>query len=301
MFVPWQRHVRSSSLLALYSETLGYMRMRAQKELALNIARLEAEMASRTKSEFLANMSHELRTPLNAIIGFSELIQLVGAGNAAKHVEYAANINDAGHHLLNVISDILDISKIESGAVGLSLEEHDLRQLVAASVLLVRERIDDKKQLLDVRIDRDLPMLVVDGRRIKQILINLLSNAHKYTPAHGHIRLDGKRNPEGGIAISVADSGPGMNAEEIQIALKPFGQVRPDSFQSHGGTGLGLPIAMALAKQHGGSLQVESTVGKGTTVTLTLPDACTGSIRQAQAAAQPAKPDDPPQQLQDTG
>src|SRR5438067_12536350 len=130
MYAPWQRHVRSSNLLASYCETLGYMRLRAQKEMALNIARIEAELASRTKSEFLANMSHELRTPLNAIIGFSELIQHLGASNPSKNVEYAANISDAGRHLLDVISDILDISKIESGTATLALERPDLRELV---------------------------------------------------------------------------------------------------------------------------------------------------------------------------
>jgi two-component system cell cycle sensor histidine kinase PleC len=289
MFAPWQRHACSPSLLASYCETLGYMQMRAQKEMALNIARLEAELASRTKSEFLANMSHELRTPLNAIIGFSELIQHLGVGNTAKNVEYAANISDAGHHLLNVISDILDISKIESGAATLAIEEHEVWELVESSVLLVRERIEEKKQRLDVQLAPDLPVLVVDGRRIKQILINLLSNAHKYTPPQGRIALEARRNPQGGLQIAVADSGPGMNAEEIRIALKPFGQVRPDSLQSHGGTGLGLPIATALAKQHGGHLQLTSIVGEGTTVTLILPDTCIGSRPGMPAAAPPPK------------
>jgi two-component system cell cycle sensor histidine kinase PleC len=277
MYAPWQRHARSSNLLASYSETLGYMRLRAQKEMALNIARIEAELASRTKSEFLANMSHELRTPLNAIIGFSELIQHLGAGNSSKNVEYATNISDAGRHLLNIISDILDISKIESGTSTLVLEEHEIWELVESSVLLVRERIGQKKQRLDVRLAPDLPILVVDGRRIKQLLINLLSNAHKYTPERSRIALEARRNPEGGVQISVMDSGPGMDAEEIQIALQPFGQIRPDPLQSHSGTGLGLPIAMAFAKQHGGVLEVASAVGEGTTVTLILPDTCTGS------------------------
>src|SRR5438477_42360 len=220
MYAPWQSHARSSNLLASYCETLGYMRLRAQKEMALNIGRIEAELASRTKSEFLANMSHELRTPLNAIIGFSELIQHLGAGNTSKNVEYAANISDAGQHLLNVISDILDISKIESGTAALALGPHDVGKLVESSVLLVRKRIEEKQQRLEVRIAPDLPMLVVDGRRIKQVLINLLSNAHKYTPARGRIAIGARRDAEGGVQIAVMDSGPGMDAEEIQIALQ---------------------------------------------------------------------------------
>src|SRR5438477_5379337 len=289
MYAPWQSHARSSNLLASYCETLGHMRMRAQKEMALNIARIEAELASRTKSEFLANMSHELRTPLNAIIGFSELIQHLGTGNPSKNVEYAANISDAGQHLLNVISDILDISKIESGTAALALGPHDVGKLVESSVLLVRERIEKKQQRLEVRIAPDLPMLVVDGRRIKQVLINLLSNAHKYTPARGRIAIGARRDAEGGVQISVMDSGPGMDAEEIQIALQPFGQIRPDPLQSHSGTGLGLPIAIALAKQHGGSLQVASLVGVGTTVILILPDTCIGESAEVPACAPQAK------------
>jgi two-component system cell cycle sensor histidine kinase PleC len=273
MFAPWHQQIRSPDLLASYCETLGYMKLRAQKEMALNIARLEAELASRTKSEFLANMSHELRTPLNAIIGFSELIQHMGAEHGEKNLEYAANIADAGRHLLNVISDILDISKIESGAATLAFENQDVRELVASSVLLVRERIERKQQKLDVRIAPDIPQLLVDGRRVRQILINLLSNAHKYTPAEGRITVEAAHNPAG-VQIGVTDTGPGMDADEIQIAMKPFGQVRPHALTSHGGTGLGLPIAMALAKQHGGELQVTSIVGHGTTVALFLPDSC---------------------------
>ena len=274
MYAHRHRNDRSPNLLASYCETFGYMKLRAQKEMALNIAKLEAELASRTKSEFLANMSHELRTPLNAIIGFSELIEHLGGGSRTKDIEYAGNIAEAGRHLLNVISDILDISKIESGTAALTLEEHDLRELVASSVVLVRERIEQKTQSLDIRIAANIPRLVVDGRRLKQIIINLLSNAHKFTPHRGLISIEATGSANRGVQISVTDSGPGMTAEEIQIAMKPFGQVRPHSSQSHAGTGLGLPIAMALASQHRGELKVMSAVGEGTTVTLVLPGSC---------------------------
>jgi two-component system cell cycle sensor histidine kinase PleC len=254
-----------------YCETLGQMQLRAQRELALRTGKVEAELASRAKSEFLANMSHELRTPLNAIIGFSDLIQHLGESQPAKNVEYAANIADAGRHLLNIISDILDISKIESGSASLTLERHNLLDLVESSILLVRERIEEKKQRLDVQLSRDLPAVVVDGRRIKQILINLLSNAHKFTPARGRIIVVGRPTPDGGATVAVADTGPGMTPDELSIALKPFGQLRADHYRSHGGTGLGLPIAVALARQHGGNLQLVSEVGAGTTAILTLP------------------------------
>jgi two-component system cell cycle sensor histidine kinase PleC len=247
------------------------MRLRAQGELALNTAKVEAELANRSKSEFLANMSHELRTPLNAIIGFSDLIQHLGAISPAKNVEYASNISDAGRHLLNIISDILDISKIESGTATLSLAQHEARELVDSSVLLVRERIETKAQRLEVRLAPDLPCLTVDGRRVRQILINLLANAHKFTPEAGRIRLDASRRADGGAVISVSDTGPGMTLDDLQIALKPFGQVRSHHRRSHGGTGLGLPIAVALARQHGGDLVLTSEVGQGTTAILTLP------------------------------
>lgn len=262
---------RPESLLAKYCETLGYMRFRAQAELALKVGKIEAEIASRSKSEFLANMSHELRTPLNAIIGFSELIQHLGVENAAKNVEYAVNISDAGRHLLQIISDILDISKIESGTSEPVFEPENVRSLIESSVQLLKDRIDARNQVLVVELASALPCLNIDGRRIKQIIINLLSNAHKFTPDGGRIVVAAEPTPEGGITLSVTDSGPGMTPQELQIALKPFGQVRADHMRTHGGIGLGLPISAALARQHGGDLEFTSVVGRGTTVTLHLP------------------------------
>jgi len=262
---------RAPSLLLDYSETLGFMRFRRQSELALKAGRLEAELANRSKSEFLANMSHELRTPLNAIIGFSELIQHLDGRNPVKSVEYAGNISDAGRHLLAIISDILDISKIESGTSVPQFETCNIAELVEASVLLLRERIDSKRQSLSVQMASDLPLLQVDPRRIRQIVINLLTNANKFTPDQGRIAVAARRTAEGGIAVSVADTGPGMTAEELQIAVKPFGQIRTGHMETHGGVGLGLPITIALARQHGGDLGFESAPGVGTTTTLYLP------------------------------
>jgi two-component system cell cycle sensor histidine kinase PleC len=234
---------------------------------------VEAELASRAKSEFLANMSHELRTPLNAIIGFSDLIRHLNGAAPEKNVEYAGNIAEAGRHLLNIISDILDIAKIESGTASLALALHDTRELIEGSVMLVRERMESREQRLEVRLARGLPALMADGRRVKQILINLLSNAHKFTPNGGRIVLTAERTLQGGIAIVVRDTGPGMTADELQVALKPFGQVRSDHLHTHGGTGLGLPIAVAIAKQHNGDLHLMSEFGVGTTATLILPPA----------------------------
>jgi two-component system cell cycle sensor histidine kinase PleC len=284
---------RSESLLADYCETLGFMRFRAQTELAMKVAKMEAELASRSKSEFLANMSHELRTPLNAIIGFSELIQHLGIENPSRNIEYAVNISDAGRHLLQIISDILDISKIESGTSEPVFERHDLRKLVESSVIFVRERIDSKGQHLEVQLGTDVPSLYVDGRRIRQILVNLLSNAQKFTPDRGRIVVAAERNAQGGVTISVTDTGPGMTPGEVLVALKPFGQVRPDHLHSHGGIGLGLPIAVALAKQHGAQLKLISKPGQGTTATLHLPAAPPGRLEMAPGAAVPADHDQP--------
>jgi two-component system cell cycle sensor histidine kinase PleC len=269
--------VRPVALLANYCETLGQMRMHIQRETALRGAKVEAELASRAKSEFLANMSHELRTPLNAIIGFSDLIRHLKGAHPEKNVEYAGNIAEAGRHLLNIIGDILDIAKIESGTAALTLTRCDIRELIEASVMFVRDRVEEREQRLDMRLDCELPVLAVDGRRVKQILINLLSNANKFTPAGGRIVVMARPTQQGGVTIAVADTGPGMAPEDLQIALKPFGQVRPDHLHTHGGTGLGLPIAVAIARQHGGDLQLMSEFGVGTTALLTLPPATSHS------------------------
>ncbi|MBA4208878.1 MAG: sensor histidine kinase [Parvibaculum sp.] len=274
--MPWQRHSarsRRKSLLADYSANLGELMSRRQSEAALRSAKIEADMASRTKSEFLANMSHELRTPLNAIIGFSEFIQHIAASGKTsdKTVEYAEHISGAGRHLLNIITDILDISKIESGTFQLAREEYDLRELIDACTVLVDPRMREKHQMLEVKADPALPRMRIDVRRIKQVLINLLSNAHKFTAEGGRIVLVATRTPDGGATIAVADTGIGMTKEQIDYAMTPFGQVQSSYSRGHEGTGLGLPIAAALTKLHGGEFHIHSEPGRGTTVFFTLP------------------------------
>jgi two-component system cell cycle sensor histidine kinase PleC len=264
---------RRKSLLADYSTNLGELVSRRRSETALRAAKIESDTASRTKSEFLANMSHELRTPLNAIIGFSEFIQHIAATGkpSEKTSEYASHIAGAGRHLLNIISDILDISKIESGTFELSTEIYSLRDLIDACVVLIDPRIREKKQVLEVKADPVLPEVPIDVRRIKQVLINLLSNAHKFTAEGGRIVLVATRTPDGGATLAVADTGIGMSEEQISYAMTPFGQVQSSYARGHEGTGLGLPIAAALTKLHGGEFQVYSEPGKGTTVFFTLP------------------------------
>ncbi|MBY0430228.1 MAG: PAS domain S-box protein, partial [Rhodospirillales bacterium] len=195
----------------------------------LRHAKETAELADRAKSEFLANMSHELRTPLNAIIGFSDIMQheLMGPVGSATYREYISDIHDSGRHLLDVINEILDMSKIESGTVELHPEAVDLPQLVTGVLRLVSERADSAKVHLKNTLIGDLPTVYVDPRRFKQILLNLLSNAVKFTPPQGEVRVSAGRDDSarGGMWVAVTDTGIGMTADDMEKALTPFGQV----------------------------------------------------------------------------
>jgi two-component system cell cycle sensor histidine kinase PleC len=262
---------RERSLLSLYSADLGQMISRHRAEKALRAAAVESAFANRAKSEFIANMSHELRTPLNAIIGFSGIIEsLPATPENEKTIDYAGHIARAGSHLLDVINDILDISKIESGNFELSRDEISLHDAATAAAEMVRARAQEKKQRLDILMSERLPQVFADNRRIKQVMINLLTNAHKFTPEGGRICLVGTRDG-GGVTIAVTDTGVGMTAEQVRHALKPFVQVKSQYTRDQEGTGLGLPIAKALIEMHGGRFIVSSEPGKGTTVAFTLP------------------------------
>ncbi len=266
------------SLLSRYSDSLGEMMMRRRNETAMKAARAESELASRTKSAFLATVSHELRTPLNSIIGFSDVILAMKDGGKA--AEYATHISKSGRRLLEVVTDILDISKIESGTFVLNSQPNDLAEVAEAAAETMQPEIAAKHQTLDVRLPRDLPMLTIDFKRIKQVLVNLLSNASKFTPERGRIILLAKATPEGGATIAIADTGVGMSADQIAVALRAFGQVQGHLSRTQEGTGLGLPIARGLARQHGGDLHLESKPGAGTTVFFTLPpDSNKGFVR----------------------
>jgi signal transduction histidine kinase len=256
------------SLLSRYAESLGEMAMRKRNEQALKAARVESEIASRTKSAFLATMSHELRTPLNSIIGFSDVIV---SQKDPKSAEYAAHIAKSGRRLLDVVQDVLDISKIESGSFVLNRQPADLGDVVNLAVEALRDTLGEKKQIIDVRIPPGLPTLDIDSRRIRQVLVNLISNASKFTPDRGRIVVMARPNPDKGATVAVADTGCGMTPEQIAVALKPFGQVQGHLARTQEGAGLGLPIARGLARQHGGDLFIESKPGQGTTVLLTLP------------------------------
>ena len=229
------------------------------REKELKAALLIATDASQTKSHFLALMSHELRTPLNAIIGFSEILNKETFGPlSARYREYAGDIHGAGRHLLALINDILDLSKAEAGKLDLQPEAIDIFALVEDCVRLVAGRARDQRLRLDMHVARDLPQLYGDALRIKQVLLNLLTNAIKFTP-------------EGGFVLSVSDTGIGMAPEMIPIALEPFRQIASPFARDVEGTGLGLSLVKLLTEQHGGEIAIDSTLNQGTTVFVRLP------------------------------
>ncbi len=238
----------------------------------IKMANLELAAASRAKSEFLANMSHELRTPLNAIIGFSELMLAAGSGIAGdKYEEYLNLIHGSGRHLLDIINDVLDLAKVEAGKMSLSEESVDLGQITASCLRLVSSNTEDERIDLRSEIPDNLPPLKGDRRKIKQILINLLSNAVKFTPVGGQIRVTARINENGELALAVSDTGEGIPPESLNEVLSPFRQADSGLNRRFDGIGLGLPLSKAMAELHGGTLELESEVGVGTTVTVTFP------------------------------
>ncbi|MBL6951759.1 MAG: PAS-domain containing protein [Alphaproteobacteria bacterium] len=244
-----------------------------QAETDLRTAKDLAEQANRAKSMFLANMSHELRTPLNAISGFSEIIgqELFGPLGDPRYTEYAQDIHASGGHLLAIINDILDLSRIEEGQDELENSENAVGDILAACLPLVRERAAAAQIRIDLNIAEDLPRVIIDLRRIKQILINLLSNAIKFTELGGRITVGAAVDPDGNMEISVKDTGIGMRPEDISKAMEPFGQIDSSLARRYEGTGLGLSLAKQLTEAHGGRLLVDSQPDIGTTVRLVLP------------------------------
>ncbi|MBI3677346.1 MAG: PAS domain S-box protein [Proteobacteria bacterium] len=238
---------------------------------ALKGAKARADAANRAKSEFLANMSHELRTPLNAILGFSDVIagRMFGDTVPERYCEYARDIHESGVHLLSIINDILDLSKIEAGHTMLEEREVPLEHILAETRRLLGDRGKDVALHIDVA-DPSV-MLRLDDRKFVQILVNLLSNAFKFTPAGGSVTLSAGVCPDGSFAVTVRDTGIGIAEADLEKVLSPFGQVESAFSRNHQGTGLGLPLAKSLAELHGGTLALESVVDHGTAVTVTLP------------------------------
>lgn len=232
-----------------------------------------AESANRAKSAFISSMSHELRTPLNAIIGFSEMIksQALGPVGSVRYQEYASDINNSGMHLLAIVNDILDISKLESGELSLYEEEFDVGSLVGESIDMVKRQAELGGIRLLVGAPESSPRLYADQRILKQALVNLLINAIKFTAKGGDVTLKYWSEDDGGFFVSIADSGIGMAAEDIPKALAVFSQVDNSLNRNHEGTGLGLPLSKSFVEMHGGSMELRSEVDVGTTVTIRLP------------------------------
>jgi two-component system cell cycle sensor histidine kinase PleC len=257
------------------------IRQRARE--AEHAARVEAELASKIKSEFIANMSHELRTPLSTVIGFAKLI----GESERRHlsgeqiVEYASLIRDAATHLLAVINDILDISKMQSGRYTLDAREVRLQDILQSSLATFGQNATDLGVSLEGRIDTDVPAVRGDPDKLQQVFNNLISNSVKFTPPGGSVHVSAVALPDGGAAVSIRDTGVGMTREEIAVALTPFAQVDAGLARWREGAGLGLPIAKALVQLHGGMLEIRSAKSLGTEVAVTLPSRFQVSATQA--------------------
>ncbi len=231
-----------------------------------------AQEASRAKSEFLATMSHELRTPLNAIIGFSEVLRQGQAGEMEpRQRDYCGDIHDSGVHLLMLINDILDLSKIEAGRMTLDLETVDLAALLRGSLAIVRERAQIHGIALEARIADDIGEARVDGRKLKQIVYNLLANAVKFTPDNGRIVLEAQRVANGRCEIAVRDNGIGIAPRDMQRLFQPFEQLHGSLDRKYEGTGLGLSMVKRLTELHGGTVGVRSESGLGSRFAVCLP------------------------------
>jgi signal transduction histidine kinase len=239
----------------------------------LRQAQFVAEEATRSKSMFLAGMAHELRTPLNAVLGFSDIIlnEIYGPVAPTRYRGYAGYISESGRHLLSLINDLLDLSKIEAGKLDLEIETLRSPDLGDHAKRLTAGLAAEHHVTVSVSVAQDCPIIHADERAARQILLNLLSNAIKFTPAGGKVTLSFARSGAEGALIEVADSGVGMSPEEINVALLPYGQTDSSLMSRTPGTGLGLPLVKALVEKHGGTLSVASERGSGTTVTVFLP------------------------------
>lgn len=284
--------IASSIFIAVSFAALAYYRFETrlrQTNRELAAARDDAQRHSRAKSDFLASMSHELRTPLNAIIGFSEMIEgeVLGQLKVPTYKEYAEHIGSSGRHLLQIINDVLDLSKIEAGRADVDIRYVELIPIVTQCIKLVSQDVGTDHPKFSHEIDRDAAMIHCDPRFVRQILLNLLSNADKYTSPTGSVVVSSQRSSSGDICIRVNDNGVGIPAHDLKRVLEPFGQSRRHAHHAHEGTGLGLALACNLMTLQGGTLSIASAVGEGTTVTLLFPQNGSASSDVSEAQAVP--------------
>ncbi|MEM6780974.1 MAG: PAS domain-containing sensor histidine kinase [Pseudomonadota bacterium] len=265
--------VDDADRLMFYEGSMSDVTERKQGEIKLRDAKIQSDLASRAKSEFLTNMSHELRTPLNAIIGFSEIIknQAFGPVGSDEYLNYAQDIHDGGKRLLNVINEILDVSRIEAGDRTINEGVVDLKVLAQGCLDLMGPKIEANDMIVTNSIAENFPNLIGEELAVKQMVMNLLSNAVKYTPNGGRVTISSELSSSGDLRLSITDTGVGLEDDEIEKALSPFGQIESNLSKSGSGTGLGLTLVDALIKLHEGRLELFSQKGIGTTATLIFP------------------------------
>jgi two-component system cell cycle sensor histidine kinase PleC len=279
-----KEHARS--LMGEYAALVGDAVLRQRARAAEQEARFQAELVNKIRSEFLANMSHELRTPLNTVMGFSKMItnHKDRPLKDQEIVEYAGIVHEAASHLLKVINDILDISKIQSGRYVLEQRVVEIDEVLRTGALHFRPQAEQAGITLKEDIAANLMTVSGDASKLNQIFSNILSNAIKFTPNGGEVTLTAVNASPDHVAISIRDTGIGMNNDDIDVALTPFGQVDGGSTRWREGTGLGLPIANALVHMHEGVMTIQSTPGAGTEVRVQLPSSAFVSLAQAREA-----------------
>ncbi len=246
---------------------------RKQAEADLRLAMSKVKAADRAKSEFLSTMSHELRTPLNAILGFAEIIEIemFGPLGSERYTSCASDIQLSARHLLGLINGVLDLSKADAGHLILEEEEVELSEIFDQSLRLFREKAAQQGVALNMRDTTKAPLMLADGRILRQIVINLVSNALKFTPEGGRILVSAESGPQGGCTIFVEDTGCGISEEDLAIVTEPFVQVENAFTRRHEGTGLGLSLVKKYTALHGGELDIESAVGRGTRIAVIFP------------------------------